>query len=243
MEKTLSAADRKRAESEATVILTQMLKRHERFKPQSPQEFARGGQNAKSSKGWGFAASTIDYHHECAWNLVANCRGAQRLAFVDVSNNEQEFMACKADLRSKDFVTQTVDTLSRSARWTQGYAPIDPGRRVPAAGQERDRRELQGHSQVRRERRGRQVSREARRAPSTHSSSIRYPPSARASREMRSCATGWPRTAAVPRTPKSCVPAVTRLDAAAIDTIRSGHFKSDCDYGLGSIRIAFKLQD
>ena len=33
------------------------------------------------------------------------------------------------------------------------------------------------------------------------------------------------------------------LDAAAIDTIRSGHFKSDCDYGLGSIRIAFKLQD
>jgi TonB family protein len=33
------------------------------------------------------------------------------------------------------------------------------------------------------------------------------------------------------------------LDAAALDTIRSGHFKSDCDYGLGSIRIAFKLSD
>ena len=33
------------------------------------------------------------------------------------------------------------------------------------------------------------------------------------------------------------------LDAAAIDTIRSGRFSSDCEYGLGTIRIAFKLQD
>ena len=33
------------------------------------------------------------------------------------------------------------------------------------------------------------------------------------------------------------------LDAAAIDTICSGPFKSDCDYGLGNIRIAFKLSD
>ena len=34
-----------------------------------------------------------------------------------------------------------------------------------------------------------------------------------------------------------------QLDAAAIDTIRSGKFSSDCDYGLASIRIAFKLQE
>ena len=33
------------------------------------------------------------------------------------------------------------------------------------------------------------------------------------------------------------------LDDAAIDTIRSGKFTKDCDYGLSSIRIAFKLQD
>ena len=56
MEKTLAAADRKRAEAEATQILTQMLKRHDRFKPRQPQEFSRGGQNAKASKGWGFVA-------------------------------------------------------------------------------------------------------------------------------------------------------------------------------------------
>jgi len=35
----------------------------------------------------------------------------------------------------------------------------------------------------------------------------------------------------------------TALDDAAIDTIRSGKYTKDCDYGLSSIRIAFKLQD
>jgi TonB family protein len=33
------------------------------------------------------------------------------------------------------------------------------------------------------------------------------------------------------------------LDVAAIATIRSGKFASDCDYGLSSNRIAFKLQN
>jgi outer membrane biosynthesis protein TonB len=33
------------------------------------------------------------------------------------------------------------------------------------------------------------------------------------------------------------------LDSAAIDTIASGKFTKDCDYGLSSIRIAFKLSD
>ena len=61
MEKTLPSAERKRAETEAAQILAQMLKRHERFAPARPQEFARGGQGAKASKGWGFAAHTLDY--------------------------------------------------------------------------------------------------------------------------------------------------------------------------------------
>jgi TonB family protein len=33
------------------------------------------------------------------------------------------------------------------------------------------------------------------------------------------------------------------LDDAAVATIQSGKFASDCDYGLSSIRIAFKLQN
>jgi outer membrane biosynthesis protein TonB len=33
------------------------------------------------------------------------------------------------------------------------------------------------------------------------------------------------------------------LDDAAIATVRSGKFSCECDYGLSSIRIAFKLQE
>ena len=33
------------------------------------------------------------------------------------------------------------------------------------------------------------------------------------------------------------------LDSAAIATVLSGKFTRDCDYGLSSIRIAFKLQE
>jgi TonB family protein len=244
MEKGLTAADRKRAESEAAQILAQMLKRHERFTPQRPQEFSRGGQNAKSSKGWGFSAFTIDYHHECAWNLAANCRGAQRLAFVDVSNNEPEFMACKAELHAKDFVTRASQTLSREVlvgpkvtrRLILGdvYEPQEKSamavtcKVVPklaenaAAGKCRAR--LQG----------------------TIDAQQFYPPSAkRRGIEGDAVVRYWipaggdtPVDAEIARSSGYPV-----LDDAAIDTIRSGRFSSDCDYGFGSIRIAFKLQD
>jgi TonB family protein len=33
------------------------------------------------------------------------------------------------------------------------------------------------------------------------------------------------------------------LDAAALNTISSGRFANECDYGLSSIRISFKLQE
>jgi TonB family protein len=244
MEKVLTAADRKRAESEAAQILAQMLKRHERFTPQRPQEFARGGQDAKASKGWGFAAFTVDYRHECAWNLAANCRGAQRLAFVDVSNNEPEFMACKAKLGAKDFVTREAQELSREVlvgpkvtrRLILGdvYEPQDKGaiavtcKVVPklaenaAAG--KCRAKLQG----------------------TIDAQQFYPASAkRRGIEGDAVVRYWipagsdvPVDAEIARS--SGHPA---LDDAAIDTIRSGKFSSECDYGLGSIRIAFKLQD
>jgi len=244
MEKELSAADRKRAESEATAILTQTLKRRERFKPQPPLEFARGGQNAKSSKGWGFSASTVDYHHECAWNLAGNCRGAQRLAFVDVSNNEQEFMACKAELRAKDFVTQTVDTLSREVlvgpkvtrRLILGdvYQAQDKGaiavncKIIPKLAENatagKCRAKLEGTIDAQQF-----YPISAKRQGIEGDAVVRY---------WIATNSGNPADAEIARS--SGYPA---LDAAAIDTIRSGHFKSDCDYGLGSIRIAFKLQD
>jgi TonB family protein len=244
MEKDLSPADRKRAEADATQVLTQMLKRHERFKPQAPQEFARGGQNPKSSKGWGYVASTVDYHHECAWNLAANCRGAQRLAFVDVSNNEQEFMACKADLRAKDFVTPTVDTLSREVlvgpkvtrRLILGdvYQAQDKGalavncKIIPKLAENattgKCRAKLEGTIDAQQF-----YPISAKRQGIEGDAVVRY---------WIATNSGSPADAEIVRS--SGYPA---LDAAAIDTIRSGHFKSDCDYGLGSIRIAFRLQD
>ena len=100
--KVAAAADRKRAETEATRILTQMLKRHERFTPVQPAGIQprRPGRRRLHVAG-ASPRSTLDYHHECAWNLVSNCRGAQRLAYVDLSNNEQDFMSCKAELRRR----------------------------------------------------------------------------------------------------------------------------------------------
>ncbi|MEO8017610.1 MAG: energy transducer TonB [Pseudomonadota bacterium] len=244
MEKSLSAADRKRAETDAAQILTQMLKRHERFTAAHPQEFSRGGQNPKASKGWGFVGFTIDYHHECAWNLAGNCRGAQRLAFVDVANNQPDFMSCKADLRSKDFVTGVVGSLPRemligpktTRRLILGDVNEVPDKSamlvnckvVPkladnaAAG--RCKARLQG----------------------TIDAQQYYPASAQRQgiegdaivRFFVASDGDAPVDAEIARS--SGYPA---LDAAAIDTIRSGHFTKECDYGLGSIRIAFKLKE
>jgi TonB family protein len=244
MEKTLSAADRKRAEAEATQILTQMLKRHDRFTPARPVEFSRGGKAAKGSSGWGFVAYTLDYHHECVWNLAGNCRGAQRLAIVDIVNNDQSFMSCKAELKSKDFVTGKVGSLSReilmgpaaTRRLVVGDVYEHPDKSsmtvscnavpklVENAAAGRCRARLEGSIDAQKF----------------------YPASAKnAGIEGEAVVRYW-----VP--PGSNVPAdaeIVRssgypaLDDAAINTIRSGKFAKDCDYGISSIRIAFKLQD
>ena len=244
MEKSLSPADRKRAETDAAQILAQMLKRHERFIPVKPQEFGRGGQGAKSSKGYGFIGSTIDYHHECAWNLAANCRGAQRLAFVDVNNNEPQFMSCKAELRSKDFVTGVAGSLPRemligpkaTRRLILGDVNEQPDKSamsvtckvVPklaenaAAG--RCKARLQGTIDAQEF-----YPESAKRQGIEGDAVVRFFVPADADTAI---------DAEIARS--SGYPA---LDGAAIDTIRSGHFTKECDYGLNSIRIAFKLQD
>jgi TonB family protein len=244
MEKTLSAADRKRAETEATQILTQMLKRHDRFKPSQPQEFSRGGKAAKASSGWGFVAHTLDYYHECAWNLTGNCRGAQRLAFLDIINNEKDFMSCKAELKSKDFVTGTVRSLFREVlvgptatrRLVVGDVYDQPDKSsmtvdckvVPkladnaAAG--RCRAKLEGTIDAQQF-----YPASAKNAGIEGDAVVRYyvPPGGNV-----------PVDAEIVRS--SGYPA---LDDAAIDTIHSGKFTKECDYGLSSVRIAFKLQD
>ena len=175
----------------------------------------------------------------------ANCRGAQRLAFVDVSNNEQDFMACKAELRAKDFVTRNGgQPFARGAHRTQGYAPTDPRRRVRAAGQGCDDGELQGHSEARRERRGRQVPR----APRRHHRRAAVLSGVRQARGHRGrCRGALLGSAGQRRTRRRGNRALQRLPGTRRrgdrhDSQRTNS-TSDCDYGLGSIRIAFKLQD
>jgi TonB family protein len=244
MEKTLSAADRKRAETEATQVLTQMLKRHDRFTPARPQEFSRGGKAAKASSGWGYVAYIVDYHHECAWNLAGNCRGAQRLSFLDIVNNDKDFMSCKAELKSKDFVTAKVVSLSREVligpkatrRLVLGDVYDQPDKAsmsvVCTAVSKLAENAAAGRCRARLE--------------GTIDAQQYYPASAKnAGIEGDAVVRFW-----VP--PGSNVPVdaeIVRssgypaLDDAAINTISSGKFTKDCDYGISSIRIAFKLQD
>jgi len=244
MEKTLTPADLKRAETEATQIVTQMLKRHERFTPPHAQEFSRGGQGPKSSKGWGFVGLTLDYHHECAWNLAGNCRGAQRLAYVDLSNNEPEFISCKAELHSKDFVTGKAGNLSRQVL----IGPKVTRRLILG-----DVSELPDKSAmsvtcavVPKLADNAAAGRCRARLTNTIDAQDFYPPLAkRQGIEGDAVVRYWvppgsdaPMDAEISRSSGSPV-----LDAAAIDTIRSGTFSKDCDYGLGSIKIAFKLHD
>ena len=243
MEKTLSPADRKRAETEATTVLKQMLTRHDRFKPTLPQEFSRGGKDAKAASGWGYSANTLDYYHECAWNLTNNCRGAQRLTFVDIINNDAEFMSCKAELKSKDFVTGKVNNLSREVlmgpkatrRLVIGDVYEQPDKSAMAVDCKVVPRLADNAA----------AGRCKAKLVSTIDAQQFYPPSARnAGVEGGAVVRFW-----VP--PGSDVPVDAEivnssgydvLDEAAIDTIRSGKFSKDCDYGLSSIRIAFKLQ-
>ncbi len=244
IENDVPAADRKRAEDEAAKIASAMLKRRERFKPVQSQEFTRGGRDAKSGKGYGFVAYTNDYHHECAWNLAGNCRGAQRLAFVDVNNNEQDFMSCKAELRAKDFVTGEPAVLTREVligpqvtrRLVLGDVYVVPDKSamsvnckaVPklaenaAAGKCRARLKNQIDAQQ-------FYPTDARQRGIEGSVVVRYwvPPGSEEVVDAEIAkSSGHP-----------------SLDAAALNTISSGRFANECDYGLSSIRISFKLQE
>jgi TonB family protein len=244
MEKNLAADVRTRADASATQILKQMLKRHDRFIPARPQEFGRGGKDAKASGGWGYVASTIDYYHECAWNLANNCRGAQRLAFVDIVNNDAEFLACKSDLKSKDFVTGKANNLPReilmgpkaTRRLILGDVYEVPDKAAMTVNCKVIPRLADNSA----------AGRCKAKLESTIDAQQFYPPSAKNAGIEGDVVVRY----YVPAGATSPVDAeivrssgYTALDDAAIDTIRSGKYAKDCDYGLSSIRIAFKLQD
>jgi TonB family protein len=242
MEKSISAAERARAETEAASILAAMLKRHGRFGALQPVEFARGDAGGRAS----YVGYSLDYRHECQWNLKSNCRGTQRLAYVEVSNKNADFVACTLELRARDFVSGTADpeparrqvligpqatrkllltdvndTPDKKALSTS-CKPVPKLAANLVAG--KCRAKLQGSIDVER------FYPESARARGTEGSTVvRYwlPPGADAPTDAEIVTSSGDVT----------------LDDAAVETIRSGKYASDCDYGLSSIRIAFKLQN
>jgi TonB family protein len=226
------------------MILKQMLKRHDRFTPSPAAGIQPRRQGCEGLERLGLHRPDSRHYHECAWNLANNCRGAQRLAFVDIINNDTEFMSCKADLKSRDFVTGKVSTLSREVlmgpkatrRLVVGDVYEQPDKSamtvdckvVPrladnaAAG--RCKAKLEGTIDAQRF----------------------YPASAKnAGIQGDAVVRFWVPPGGVAPVDAEIVRSsgYAALDDAAISTIRSGKFSKDCDYGLSSIRIAFKLQD
>jgi hypothetical protein len=70
---------------------------------------------AASGAGWNVGLSAYDDLRECAANTSANCRGVRRQAYYDVSNKGDEYLRCKFELDSTDYVLGTKTTLARES--------------------------------------------------------------------------------------------------------------------------------
>lgn len=242
MEKTLSSSERSSAEAEAAKILEQALKRHDRFVEVNPVEFARGDAGGKAN----FVAYHLDYRHECAWNLKNNCKGVQRLAYVEVTNKNSDFVGCKLEMRPRDFVTGTpvAEPLVRQVLMGPGVmrrmllgdvydlpeknalvvrcSPVPKLTANLTAG--KCRAKLQGDVDVEK------FYPESARSRGTEGTAVvRFwvPPGSDLATDAEVASSSGDAT----------------LDSAAIATVLSGKYSKDCDYGLSSIRIAFKLQE
>jgi hypothetical protein len=240
MEKTLSAADRSGAEAEAARILEQMLKRHERFVPAKPAEFARGDAGGKT----GYVGWQSDYRHECAWNLKNNCRGAQRLAYVDLTNKNAEFLSCKIELRARDFVTgapvaepltrQVTDRAAGDAGAAAGrhqWRPEGPGAAGPIA---RRYRKLAANVTA-----GMPRAPAGQRRRGAFLSRIRQEPRRRGQYRGALLAAG--RVGRDHRRGDREFQRRRRTRPGGNRNRAQREFTRECDYGLSSIRISFKL--
>ncbi len=242
MEATISAADRSRAEAEAEKILQAMLKRHDRFGEVKPVEFARGDAGGKVS----YIGYQSDYRHECQWNLKNNCVGAQRLASIELSNKSFEFLSCDVQLKATDFVT--------------GIAPTEPPMRRVLLGPQATRKLLLGDVNTIPDKKALTATCIAVPKLAANATAGKchaklqgtidvarfYPDSARArGTEGSTVVRFWVPPGSDTPTDAEIVNSSgdLTLDSAAISTVTSGKYSRECDYGLSSIRIAFKLQD
>jgi TonB family protein len=240
LENAVPAAERERADAEAAKILQQMLKRHERFTPPKPAEFARGDAGNKAS----YVAWQADYRHECQWNLKNNCAGAQRLIFVDLTNKNAEFQSCRVELLARDFVTGELSTEPFARRVLIGPQATrrlllgdnhgTPDKKIVSARCSPLPRLLDNHAANR------------CRAKLMGSIDVQrfYPESARRQNiEGSAVVRFWipPGSSEATDAEIAVSSGNAQLDDAAIATVQSGKFSFECDYALSTLRIAFKL--
>ena len=242
MEKDLSAAERTRAESEAAKVLAEMLKRHERFARVQPVEFARGSAGGKASHE--YLASTLDYRHECQWNLRGNCRGAQRLAFFEITSKSAEFLSCKVALHASSFSGGPAADLTRA--FLIGPKAV----RELALGDINDQPDKKAIAVTCVPVPDLAANADAGKCRAKLSGSIDvenyYPPSARNRGTEGSAVVRYfvpPGATSVSDAEIATSSGDASLDDAALATVRSGKFVNECAYGLSTIRIAFKLSN
>jgi len=240
MEKDLSAADRARASGEAAKILEQMLKRHQRFMHVQPVEFKRGSAGGKASHE--FVASTLDYRHECQWNLQGNCAGAQRLVFVEITSKSAEFLSCKIDLKGHTFGGTAAANLTRE------FLMGPKAKRTLALGDVNDQPDKKAVVVTCAPLPDLAANAAAGKCRAKLKDPIDvenfYPPSARNSGTEGNAVVRYfvpPGSDVASDAEIATSSGSAALDDAALATIRSGKFTNECAYGLSTIRISFKL--
>jgi TonB family protein len=207
-----------------------------------PVEVGRGGSGGKG--GHEFVLSTLDYRHECQWNLANNCRGAQRLAFVDLTSRSGEFLDCKITLHARDFASAGTNELTREVllgpkatrRLALGDVGDTPDKKATdvACTPVADLAKNAAAGKCR-----------AKLTENINAENF-YPRSAKDRGVEGSAVVRYyvPASGAMPIDAEIATSSGdAELDDAALATVRSGKFAKDCAYGLSTIRIAFKLAD
>ena len=227
---------------------TQMLKRHDRFAPATSAGIQRAAESRQQGpSGWGFVAYALDYRHECAWNLKNNCRGAQRLAYRRPRQQERGVRVLQGrNCESKDFVTGNGGgALSREVLiGPAGDAPAAAGRRLRQPDKKAMTGQLHAVPKLAAERRRGQVPRTPQGSIDVAAFLSRVSQERGYRGHARGALLGAARMRMCPPMPRSSAPAAMPHSTMRPSTrFAAASSRSDCDYGLSSIRIAFKLQD
>ena len=241
MEKNLSAADRSRADAEAAKILAAMLKRHDRFGSVAPVEFARADAGGKAGvrrlhrrlpprvpvesreqlPRRPAPGLCRDHQQECRVRVLQGRAACARLRDRHRGGGALSRNVLIGPQGTRKLMLGDVNEQPDKKALAVTCTPVPKLAANAAAG--KCRAKLQGSIDVERF-----YPRVGQGRGTEGSTVVRYwvPPGREVATDAEIVTSSGD----------------FALDDAAMATIRSGKFKSDCDYGLSSIRIAFKLQ-